>query len=1051
MPCHSPRRTRVRPFALLPILVGVAAAGAQTVDLDVTHIERTPKYNYDATKKWPDPGEIVTFHGFIRCWGDAGAPNVASVQYAWRINGQVAGSGTLTNFEPLRPPFNFDYAGYPNPTSDSALRNPNNYPKNPNAFPNPPPTGLRKVTLQWAWQPGRHTVELIVDPTGQIAERSELNNRRRDFTDALSAAFWVEETTWRYFHLYQHRLGIGRNSWEDWIQAQMAKQNELYETAIWDVTPNGCVDRVRIDRIIVVPDGQLPVNGGLPTNNPDSSDKTVDLQWGFVAYDDANSTFYDDHTSLTLNNPFFIETSLIHELGHARYLIDSYGFDVHGPAIQILENGVPVAGTPLMPFLAWGAVYYNVSGGVMSGPYGFRWSPYEAAMLNRIGGQRARCGNMNAPCNIGEYLQDLPQNNIFRLTDADGWPRPYVSVRVYRATGDGQTWYGKVYDNVPDLELDADYLGRVNLGRCPFDSDGTIEHTFGRANGVIVLRIQDGPQVWYRFVEASSFNLEYFKGNRQFAYYTLALPGPATDSDGDGLADGWEYVYFDSLARSGPEDDDQDGLNTLLEFQHRTVPTDPDSDDDGLNDGAEVLVYGSNPLNPDTDGDTLTDGDEVHVHGTSPTLADTDGDGWNDAVDNCKTLFNPDQADLNANGIGDACEDLPRLAAVTAPSRLRVRVVFTKNVEPGSAQQPANYAISGGVTVGNASLGPDGRTVTLTTSPLTPDTPYVLTVNGVRDTDVPPNEVLPNTQAEFGFFSGQRVTAGLQMLYDFESGAGTLVRDVSGVAPAYNLTIRTPSAAQWTSGGLRLTAPVLVSGSLPASKLIDACLASGELTVEAWIIPAAASQTGPARIVTLSGSSTARNFTLGQGPSGGPGDAYEFRLRATTTNGNGLPATATPPGIATSALQHVVSTRTARGEVRIYVDAQPVASGFVGGDFGTWTTTYRLALGNELPSGGTPWLGEYRLVAVYSAALTPFQVRQNYVAGSEPRPPALPGDSNCDGAVTFDDIDPFVLALSGEAAYTAQYPACPYRSNDCNGDGVVDFDDIDAFVALLSG
>jgi hypothetical protein len=62
-----------------------------------------------------------------------------------------------------------------------------------------------------------------------------------------------------------------------------------------------------------------------------------------------------------------------------------------------------------------------------------------------------------------------------------------------------------------------------------------------------------------------------------------------------------------------------------------------------------------------------------------------------------------------------------------------------------------------------------------------------------------------------------------------------------------------------------------------------------------------------------------------------------------------------------------------------------------------------------------------------------------------------PGDLNCDGDVNFDDIDPFVLALSGEAAYNAQYPDCNWMNADCNQDGSVDFDDIDAFVGLLSG
>jgi hypothetical protein len=64
---------------------------------------------------------------------------------------------------------------------------------------------------------------------------------------------------------------------------------------------------------------------------------------------------------------------------------------------------------------------------------------------------------------------------------------------------------------------------------------------------------------------------------------------------------------------------------------------------------------------------------------------------------------------------------------------------------------------------------------------------------------------------------------------------------------------------------------------------------------------------------------------------------------------------------------------------------------------------------------------------------------------------AFPGDLNCDGVVNFDDINPFVLALSDPAAYAATYPDCPITNGDCNGDGFVNFDDINAFVALLSG
>jgi hypothetical protein len=61
----------------------------------------------------------------------------------------------------------------------------------------------------------------------------------------------------------------------------------------------------------------------------------------------------------------------------------------------------------------------------------------------------------------------------------------------------------------------------------------------------------------------------------------------------------------------------------------------------------------------------------------------------------------------------------------------------------------------------------------------------------------------------------------------------------------------------------------------------------------------------------------------------------------------------------------------------------------------------------------------------------------------------IPGDLNCDGAIDFDDIDPFVLALSGEDAYYAAFPDCHWMNADADADGSVDFNDIDAFVALL--
>jgi hypothetical protein len=59
------------------------------------------------------------------------------------------------------------------------------------------------------------------------------------------------------------------------------------------------------------------------------------------------------------------------------------------------------------------------------------------------------------------------------------------------------------------------------------------------------------------------------------------------------------------------------------------------------------------------------------------------------------------------------------------------------------------------------------------------------------------------------------------------------------------------------------------------------------------------------------------------------------------------------------------------------------------------------------------------------------------------------GDLNCDGLVDFDDINPFILALSDPQGYAQQYPNCRRENADCNGDGAVNFDDINAFVARM--
>ncbi len=243
----------------------------------------------------------------------------------------------------------------------------------------------------------------------------------------------------------------------------------------------------------------------------------------------------------------------------------------------------------------------------------------------------------------------------------------------------------------------------------------------------------------------------------------------------------------------------------------------------------------------------------------------------------------------------------------------------------------------------------------------------------------------PNTLPLLDITGGNRVDDGLLVLYTLSEGIGLTVNDTSGVGDPMNLTIEDPDNFEWGDGYLETTGTNQIVTEGPATKIIDGCVATSELTVEGWIKTSDIGQNGPARIITCSIDAYNRNFTLGQGRYNAGSDRFEMRYR--TTENNEFQADS-PVGSFTEALTHVVWTREASGAVAVYINNEsfevfqngstPITE--VPGEFSPWDPTYRFGLGNEIATNRA-WLGQFHLVAIYNRALTTDEVSQNYNAG----------------------------------------------------------------------
>ena len=474
----------LRPVLIHAVLL-LAALSASATELTVGWISRSPDIPYvwnssnPAVEGWPADGSTVTWRAHVRSW----FTTPQTVDFVWKLNGVELARGTKTLAA----------------------------------------NGYTTIDLPRPWSFVRERLSFTIDSANGVAEESEKNNSREVFTDALAVGFWVEQSVYDHFRANQHRLGIGSTSFEDYAQRLVEYQNDMFALAVYDVTPNGVRDRWRLHKVVVVPDGALPLTppasdqlGNEPIGaqtQPDSTDRTVDIQWGWPA---ATVPGYRDFAPSGLDNPFDISGVILHELGHARYLADIYAFDVRiVPPIATLD-------VPDVPFVN-GFAFWTPEQGLMNRTYSFL-DRHSAAALNLIAGYRAVAGNYNDPENTGAYLNDLPAENRLTVRDAQGNLLRDWNIEIYQSkTGRVDAWYPTHYEGEPDLRLRTDGNGQVFVGRNPFATNAPVVSYWRENNLVALVRAEKNGVVKTGFLESRVFNLAYWAGHTNLADHSLVV------------------------------------------------------------------------------------------------------------------------------------------------------------------------------------------------------------------------------------------------------------------------------------------------------------------------------------------------------------------------------------------------------------------------------------------------------------------------------------------------------------------------------------------------
>jgi hypothetical protein len=362
------------------------------------------------------------------------------------------------------------------------------------------PREERIVKVSWKWKLGDYKWVAIVDTGNKLDEISKKNNTLTFPTNAYTYYNILEKGLTESLDAINNSLGSF--SYEDWLRSSTVDaQNRMFENSKFDFAPDGAKIRVRVGRVFVVDEilWDQPKEADNTTSKLNVLSYGCDGGWSYL------SRSYPEFCNLA--NTFL--WALNHELTHQLGIIDDYNLDC--PAENNKING--------KRFIQPGKA--GMMGG---GDIGTNTFPAYAGI--DVAGMNATYGYRRGY--FGEYVFNVPDQNTFILK-VDGKPLAGAQVDIY------QKDLNAILRGDPIQKGTTDSEGRFELANRPVPKTYTTAtgctlkpNPFGHIdvtgrNGLLMFRVNSGGMWYYEFIDIGYFNMEYARGHKKAATYTLEM------------------------------------------------------------------------------------------------------------------------------------------------------------------------------------------------------------------------------------------------------------------------------------------------------------------------------------------------------------------------------------------------------------------------------------------------------------------------------------------------------------------------------------------------